>query len=152
MVVWVRRLRLVSLVVALALVVGYLMPTDAGMAVAAGSPDVLPAPPSSPAKAITPSVPEGEFELPSPVATAVPVPVDGAVGEVAPMDVSALDFDALPVVGRDEFSTRYRLADGQYVAALGEAPLNVHVDGAWAPVDTRLVRADVPWVSRSRFA
>ncbi len=147
MVVWVRRLRLFSLVVALALVVGYLIPTDAGMAVAAQSPDVLPAPPSSPARAITPSVPEGEFELPSPGVTAVPVPADGAVGEVAPMDVSALDFDSLPVVGRDEFSTRYRLADGQYVAVLGETPLNVRVDGGWAPVDTRVLRAPGAWVA-----
>ena len=147
MVVWVRRLRLFSLVVAIGLVVGYLMPTDAGMAVAAEAPDVLPAPPSSSAKAVTPSVPEGEFELPSPVATAVPVPADGAAGEVAPMDVSTLDFDSLPVVGRDEFSTRYQVADGQYVAALGEAPLNVRVDGVWAPVDSRVLRAPGAWVA-----
>ena len=113
MVVWVRRLRLFSLVVALALVVGYLLPSDAGMAVAAEPPGVLP-PLDSPIPVVTePEMPEGDFSVAS--GGRVEAPVErGRAGRESVRQVktgsveSSFDADMSVVVDRGMFENVYR--------------------------------------------
>ena len=146
MVVWVRRLRSFSLVVAIGLVVGYLIPADAGMAVAAQPPGVLP-PLDSPTPVLTlPKMPEGDFAQAS--ADLGQVPAErGRSGRESVQQVktgsveSSFDADTSVVVDRGMFENLYRNADGTHTTELSMVPLNLRSDaGIWVPVSTSVVR------------
>ncbi|GMA89953.1 hypothetical protein GCM10025869_04820 [Homoserinibacter gongjuensis] len=101
-------------------------PSAAQPVVVQADPDlsvVLGAPTSTPAKALKPQLPEGDFAVEASRNVASPVGASARVDR--PLDLASLDFDALPVVGRDEFSTSYQLDDGLKVAVISDAPANV---------------------------
>ena len=134
MVVWVRRLRSFSLVVAIGLVVGYLIPADAGMAVAAQPPGVLP-PLDSPTPVLTlPKMPEGDFAQAS--ADLGQVPAErGRSGRESVQQVKTgsveSSFDAATAGSSSAKPT----------TELSMVPLNLRSDaGIWVPVSTSVVR------------
>src|SRR5690606_37989427 len=92
---------------------------------------------------LKPQLPEGDFAVDASQNAAKPVGASARVTQ--PVDMASLDIDALPVLERDEFTTTYELPDGRRLAALGEAPLNVEVDGEWVPVDEKLARVVGGW-------
>ncbi|MFT4285139.1 MAG: PA14 domain-containing protein, partial [Protaetiibacter sp.] len=105
---------------------------------------VLPAPDSTPAEVRAPELPSGDFSADdtssSPKLVGVP-----AKPRTESLDLSKLDLDSLEVVSRDEFSTVYALPGGLKLAAVGETPQNVEVDGDWVPVDEKLARVVGGW-------
>jgi len=105
---------------------------------------VLPAPGSTPAEVRAPELPSGDFSADdtssSPKLVGVP-----AKPKMESLDLSKLDLDSLEVVSRDEFSTVYALPNGLKLAAVGETPQNVEVDGDWVPVDEKLARVVGGW-------
>lgn len=105
---------------------------------------VLPAPASTPAQALDPQVPVGDFAVDETSSTAKLVGVP-RTAKPEPLDLSGLDLDSLEVVSRDEFSTVYELPNGLKLAAVGQSPLNVEVDGDWVPVDEKLDRVVGGW-------
>ena len=118
-----------SAVATIALVLGVVTPVAAEEAEAPpAEQQLLPVVESTPADAVTPTVPEGVFE-PGIVTEHSPRQLAGH--DDGPIDFSALDLDELEVVSRDEFSTVYELPNGAQGALLGEAPVNVRRDGAW---------------------
>jgi RHS repeat-associated protein len=128
------------------LVVTMVTPSAAQPVVVQADPDlsvVLGAPTSTPAKALKPQLPEGDFAVEASRNVASPVGASARVDR--PLDLASLDFDALPVVGRGEFSTSYQLDDGLKVAVISDAPANVRSGGEWVPVDTKLERKVGGW-------
>lgn len=107
---------------------------------------LLPAPVSTPAEPVTPTIPEGEFTVdPLPVSEPVESGPEPLPEQVVPGD---LESGEGTVVSRDEFSTMYELADGRQVAVLGQVPLNVEADGEWVPADGKLTRVVGGWEAR----
>ncbi|MBA4248638.1 MAG: hypothetical protein C0444_10150, partial [Microbacterium sp.] len=140
-----------GVVTALALVIGMaVMPGSDAVAAPAEveapqfDPNVsLPAVESSPAEAVAPTVPEGDFGL-----DRLPALIDlPARSFTRPMkiDLDKINLDDREVVDRDRFSTTYEGPRGTSIAVLGETPQNVEVDGEWVATDDSLNRNTSGW-------
>ncbi|WP_246140136.1 PA14 domain-containing protein [Protaetiibacter larvae] len=106
--------------------------------------------------------------LSAPVSTAAPVPVSTIpLGEFEPESsrvrtdfaqlfapvqqrtelpkLSELDLDALEVVGRDEFSTSYKVPGAPRLALVSQTPVNVFRGGVWVPSDPTVRSVEGGW-------
>ena len=106
-----------------------------------GPPQIVGVPDSTPAEPDAPTIPSGDFTLDAPA----PAAPRQLTARVHPLDLEHLDFDALEVVERDQFSTVYRLPTGGRIAVLGDAPVNVERDGEWVETNTQLERTADGW-------
>jgi RHS repeat-associated protein len=130
--------------VAVILVATVVTPVAAETESAALDPVIVSAPDSTPADPMEPAIPAGDFEA-APT-TDSQLSKGASARRAAPVDLSKLDLDSLPVVARDEFSTTYDIPGAPQLMVIGQTPLNVEVDGEWAAVDETLKRDPNGWV------
>lgn len=114
----------IAVAVSCVLVVTLVTPASAEAESVQTDPDltmVLGAPASTPAEALTPQLPVGDFES---EAAASQRKLVGVPPREYAAGLANIDLEELTVTARDEFTTTYELPGGAGLAALGETPLN----------------------------
>ncbi|GAA1744957.1 hypothetical protein [Microcella frigidaquae] len=105
----------------------------------------LPALESTPAEAVTPTIPEGDFSLDrAPEAFDLPF---RSFNRPMLLDLEKIDLESLEVISRDQFTTTYDGPSGASIVSIGEVPQNVEVEGEWVPIDETLQKTETGWES-----
>lgn len=112
---------------------------------------VLPATDSTPAEAVTPTIPAGDFgrDIAQPSALSTEAVISQLKRRPADVPLSSLDLRSLPVTARNEFSTTYDGPGSKTIVALGYAPLNVKVDGKWVEIETGMSLNSSGWAEKA---
>lgn len=102
--------------------------------------------PGSPAKAETPTVPEGDFPAATPLPGEPKTVLDPAPQGKTAVHAERVDTSGLKVVGRSEESTTFERADGMRVQQISSSPINVkNSAGKWVEINTSLEEANGTW-------
>jgi RHS repeat-associated protein len=136
---------LIAIAVVLAFILGDLVPAQGAVAAAVPGTNA-PVIPSAPLTVEAPSNPEGEFVEPALPVSDSALFLNAPAGIDSDADVQGFDAALSQPIDQSEFSTVYLNADGSKTTELSYDPLNMQVDGDWAPIETALeAQGDGAW-------